>query len=375
MNSAFIWQELTWLMSMDKKTRITFLGDIFPAELAYTRNYGIRTQFEKHGGKPWVKQIKDIVGEKDLLIANLESPLVNKKDIIKDTFYGHPSFTSFLRLSGIDFVNVANNHILEQGSKGFRQTIDFLEKAKIGIVGHQENGRSKISYIHLNGLKIAMAGFSNVDLEVIKDVNHFAILREDDVIEALSEMEKEGADFKILNFHWGNEYVHIPSITQRRMAYKFIESGADVIIGHHPHVIQPYEKYKDGHIFYSLGNFMFDYIHSKMISIGLVASLEIDALKRDEVNLRGVKLSYKNTVAPMPQLEFENFYAEIKNLYSEFCKMSDDDYQIHYNRMHKKNRFRRRVAMKTSILSEFFNVPLKHKSLLIKNVFSYYLKK
>jgi len=360
---------------MDKITRITFLGDIFPAELAYTRNYGIRTQFEKHGGKPWVKQIKDIVGEKDLLIANLESPLVNRKDIIKDTFYGHPDFTTFLKQSGIDIVNVANNHILEQGSIGFWQTINFLKKADIGIVGYQEKGRSNISYLELNGLKIAIAGFSNVDLEVIKDENHFAILREVGVIEALSKMEKEGAEFKILNFHWGNEYVHIPSIAQRRIAYKFIESGADVIIGHHPHVIQPYEKYKGGHIFYSLGNFMFDYIHSKMISIGLVASLEIDALKRVEVNLRGVKLSYKNTVAPMPQVEFEDFYAEINDLYSEACKMADDDYQQYYDKMLRKNHFWRRVAMKTSLLSEFFNVSLKNKDLLIKNVFSYYLKK
>jgi len=362
-------------MSMDKKTRITFLGDIFPAELAYTRNYGIRTQFEKHSGKPWVKQIKDIVGEKDLLIANLESPLVNSKDIIKDTFYGHPDFTSFLKKCGIDLVNVANNHILEQGSEGFKQTIGFLEKAEIGIVGHQENGRSKISYLELNGLKIAMAGFSNVDLEVIKDKNHFAILREADVIEALGEMEKHGADFKILNFHWGNEYVHIPSIAQRRMAYKFIESGADVIVGHHPHVIQPYEKYNGGHIFYSLGNFMFDYIHSKMISIGLVVTLEIDALKQVKVNHKGVILSYKNTVAPMPQLEFKDFYKEISDLYSEACKLTDDDYQQYYDKMLRKNHFWRRVAMKTSLLFEFFNVSLKNKGLLIKNVFSYYLKK
>ncbi len=153
---------------MHKKACITFVGDVFPAELAYTRNYGIRTQFEEHGSKPWVMQIKKIIGETDLLIANLESPLVNRKDIIKDTFFGHPDFTVFLRQSGIDIVNVANNHILEQGSYGFKQTISFLEKAEIGIVGHKVNGRSKILYLNQNGIKIAIAGFSNVDLEVIR---------------------------------------------------------------------------------------------------------------------------------------------------------------------------------------------------------------
>jgi len=359
---------------VSKNIRIKFLGDVFPAELDYTRNYGIRTQFLKHSGVPWIKQINEIIGDTDLVIANLESPLVDEKDIIKDTFYGHPEFASFLKKSGIDVVNVANNHILEQGSKGFKQTIDFLDKAGIGIVGYQENGRSRITYRNINGLKIAIAGFSNVDLEVIKDENHFAILREEDVIATLVEMKSNGADFKILNFHWGNEYVHVPSIAQRRMAYNFIENGADVIVGHHPHVIQPYEKYKNGHVFYSLGNFMFDYIHSKVISIGLVASVEINTTKQVKVELQGVKLSYKNTAVSMPPTEFEVFYSKISNLYRESCKMSDDNYQLAYKKEHRKNHLWRRFVMKTSLIQEFFNVSLKDKGLLLRNVFSYYLK-
>lgn len=354
--------------------KISLVGDIFPAELPFTIGFGIKSQFEIHKGKVWEKRIKSITGDSDIVIGNLESPLIKQETSVKDTFFGHPDFAKFLKSSGIGIVNIANNHILEHGSKGFEQTIDHLDIAGVGIVGHQENGRSRIFYKNINGLKIAIAGFSNVDLDVIKDENHFAILREEDVIASLHEMKSNGADFKILNFHWGNEYVHIPSITQRRMAYKFIENGADVIVGHHPHVIQPYERYKNGHIFYSLGNFMFDYIHSKMISIGLVVTLEIDKKKQVVVGLQGVKLSYQNTISPLPTEKFEVFYSNISDLYQESCKMSDDDYHINYKKMHLKNHFWRRVAMKTSLVQEFFNVRLKDKGLLLKNVFSYYLK-
>jgi poly-gamma-glutamate capsule biosynthesis protein CapA/YwtB (metallophosphatase superfamily) len=85
-------------------------------------------------------------------------------------------------------------------------------------------------------------------------------------------MQSNNADIKILSFHWGNEYIHHPSLGQRNLAYKCIEAGADIIVGHHPHVIQPYEKYKEGHIFYSLGNFCFDNLQSKQTRTGMIAS-------------------------------------------------------------------------------------------------------
>jgi len=257
-------------MNQEDMIGITLLGDIFPGELDFTQNYGIRTQFKKHKGIPWRKEIKKIVSDDDIVLGNLESPLVHEADAIKKTFFGDPEFVCFLRECGINVVNIANNHILEQGNEGFRSTIQALNNAELGIIGQSIDSKSKIFYIDVKGLKIAIAGFSNVDLHIIQNDNHFAVLNEDNVINTIESMEEHMVDLKILSFHWGNEYIHVPSIDQRKMAYKFIDNGADIIVGHHPHVIQPYEKYKHGHIFYSLGNFIFDYIHSRMVSFGLI---------------------------------------------------------------------------------------------------------
>jgi len=359
-------------MNQKEIIRISLIGDVFPGELAYTENYGIRSQFKRHKGTPWINKIKNLTGDNDLLIGNLESPLVEEKNTIKRTFYGHPNFASFLKTSGVNLLNVANNHILEQGPDGFRNTLNILNKSELDVVGYIEDKKSKIIYKSIKGLKIAIAGFSNVDLQVIQNDNHFAVLNENNVLTALKEMNDQKADLKILCFHWGNEYVHIPSMEQRKMAYKFIDHGADIIAGHHSHVIQPYEKYKDGHIFYSLGNFMFDYIHSEMVSIGLIASIEVDLKKQIKINLNGVKLSYKETVTSIPADKFLKYYSKIINQYDKFIKLSDTEYRNQYIKLHKKNRFQRRIAMKLSLFSEFIRIEPKDRSYLINNLFTYY---
>jgi poly-gamma-glutamate synthesis protein (capsule biosynthesis protein) len=362
-------------MEQTKFINIAFIGDIFPGELSYTQNYGIRTQFNNHRGIPWIAKIKSIIGENDIVIGNLESPLVSENESIKKTFFGNPKFVEFLKESGINILNVSNNHILEQGKNGFQSTISELSNSDINIIGESIDFESKILLKEVNGLKLALAGFSNIDLNFIKNDDDFATLTEENVLNVLEKMKKLKADLKILCFHWGNEYIHVPSLDQRKMAYKFIENGADIIAGHHSHVIQPYEKYKNGHIFYSLGNFLFDYIHSKKVSIGLVARLEAARSKKIKVILNGVKLSFKNTIEPIPKSSFDKHYNTIDKLYKQFSNLTEDEYENRYNKLLKSNRLQQRILMKTSIFNELIRINIKDKKLLITNIFNYYFGK
>lgn len=359
-------------MHFADKLLITFIGDIFPGELPYTQNYGVKTQFETHHGLFWLSEIKKILGESDLVIGNLESPLLDEGDAVKGTFWGKADFGSFLKSCGINIVNVANNHILEHGNLGFEKTIKVVDQAGIGIIGQAINLKSNIYTKVIKGFKIAIAGFSNIKLDGgQKDVT-YAILTDDNVLETLKSMGDQNADLKILCFHWGNEYVHIPSIEQRKMAYKFIDFGANIIVGHHPHVIQPYEKYKNGHIFYSLGNFIFDFIHSRKVSIGLSASIEVTKENVRLFALKGVKLSFTNTVELLPIDKFEKYYKTILLLYQKYSALPDVEYQQRYQALHKRNRFWQRIAMKKAIIDEFFRINTKDKAILIKNVILYY---
>lgn len=359
-------------MNQKNTINITFFGDIFPGELPFTLKYGIRSQFNRHKGKPWISKIKGILGDNDIIIGNLESPLVTEDDSLKKTFFGDPDFANFLKECGINVLNVANNHTLEQGNQGFSGTIGVLNKADLGVIGNNENSRSKILYKNVNNMKIAMAGFSQVDLHKIKNDDYFAVLDEDNVIKSLQEMEANNADVKILSFHWGDEYMYVPTLQQRKMAYKFVDNGADIIVGHHPHVIQPYEQYKNGHIFYSLGNFVFDFIHAKNVSMGMVASIEIKEGKQFNVDLKGVKLSYKNTVTLLSEAKFKKYYSRITKLYDRCKTMTDKDYQNSYRTTLKRNLLLQRIVMKTSLMNEFFRIKNNDKKFLLRNIFNYW---
>jgi hypothetical protein len=101
---------------MNQKVKIAFVGDIFPGERDITLNYGIKTQFEKHKGRLWIDRINSLLGDNDIIIGNLESPLISLNKTLKKTFYGNPDFAFFLKECGINVLNVANNHIMEQGN-------------------------------------------------------------------------------------------------------------------------------------------------------------------------------------------------------------------------------------------------------------------
>jgi len=354
--------------------KITIIGDIFPGELPYTVGYGIKSQFKAHEGIQWVNKIKNICGDNDLIIGNLESPLITEENAIKNTFFGDPKFAMFLKNSGINILNIANNHILEQGSTGFYSTINTLETLNLDVVGYIKEKKSKIVYKTINDIKIAIAGFSNVDLEVIKNETHFAILNEENLDDIIARMEKENADYKILCFHWGNEYINIPSLEQRKIAYRLIDKGIDIIVGHHPHVIQPYEKYKDGHVFYSLGNFMFDFLHSGIVRKGLSATIILEKKRVADVSLKGIKLSSKNTFNQMPRNEFNIYYQKIIKLYESLIIKSDKEYKKYYNRILKRNHLFQRIKMKFYIFEELFKLKLNKKKLLLTNVYNYHVK-
>lgn len=184
----------------------------------------------------------------DFNILNLEGPITNKKNCQDKqvNFKFNSSVASLLSENNINLVNLANNHIFDCLEEGAKDTRENLKEAGIDYFGGKKPKESyKIKKV--NGQKIAFVGIDQT-LKLI-EIDFFYNL--------ISKLKKEN-DYVFVNIHWGYEYDKLPSKAQKKTAHGLIESGADVIIGHHPHVIQPIEKYKDGVIFYSLGNFIFD---------------------------------------------------------------------------------------------------------------------
>ena len=200
----------------------------------------------------------------DINIANLESPIASGGSEFttkKFRFRAEPAVAKAIRAAGFNLVTLANNHSMDFGGQALAETRRHLDEAGvawIGAGGNLDEARLMALYT-LKGRRIAFLGYSLTQpLEFFAGKSRpgtapgYAKL----VVEDVARARKE-ADYVIVSFHWGQEASGETKEYQRSTAHRAIEAGADVIIGHHPHVLQGVERYKNGVIFYSLGNFAF----------------------------------------------------------------------------------------------------------------------
>ena len=227
---------------------------------------------------PFLK-IDSFLKNADLRIVNLEGPITNFKSVSNTInrmrFTISPEFLEPLA-NRFEILCLANNHLLDFGENGYEQTKQYLDGAGIKYFGDYKNRKENLSQIIFrNKIKIGFIGY-----HALADKNFEAIIGE---IEEL----KSQTDFIIVFAHWGAEYIKDPSSSQKEEARMFIDAGADLVLGSHPHVVQASEEYKGKKIFYSLGNFIFDQYFSQDTMQGL--GVEILLKKSND----GIKAKYK----------------------------------------------------------------------------------
>jgi poly-gamma-glutamate capsule biosynthesis protein CapA/YwtB (metallophosphatase superfamily) len=247
----------------DSRVKLSFVGDVI---FASTVENVLR---EKGFDYPYTN-VKSYLQNADLTIANMESPITSRGDEQKKEYvYRSPAeaLKAFAE-TGFDLVNLANNHILDYGVGGLLDTFDNLDKAGIKHVGAGRNVSEAFQpvIIEKKGIKIAFLGFSKVvptadwkagkykdgkDRPGVADTYALEM-----PIEAIKQA-KSNADLVVVIAHWGAERNDMPESYQRDFAKKYVDAGADLIIGGHPHVLQGFEPYNGKWIAYSTGNFLF----------------------------------------------------------------------------------------------------------------------
>lgn len=206
--------------------------------------------------------------EADFAIANIETTLAGEEY----AFSGYPLFNSppelaaTLKQSGFDLLNTANNHSLDRGMDGVINTIKHIEEAGLNYVGtaRSQEERERGFIFSQNDIKIAFYAYTygTNGIPIPSGSEYLVSLIDEALIKEDVERAKniEGVDLVIISLHWGNEYQRLPSGSQREIAERLIDVGVDIIIGSHPHVIQPAEIIKtekaEGLVLYSLGNFI-----------------------------------------------------------------------------------------------------------------------
>lgn len=201
----------------------------------------------------------------DFTIANLESPFTDKgqKQTKEYVYRSSPLALPALMQAGVDMVNLANNHIMDYGQVGLVDTMDYLDHAGMMRVGagHDDQEAYKPVIVEKKGRKIAVFGFSRVVPAVswYAAKGHPGVAGVYDSKRALEAIKKarEEVDLIVVIAHWGEERKDLHNKIQTDLAHSFIDAGADLIVGGHPHVLQGFEQYKGKWIAYSMGNFIF----------------------------------------------------------------------------------------------------------------------
>lgn len=238
---------------------IHFVGDIqFSGKVAEL--------LEKNGYDYPFQKLGNLFKDDDLTIGNLETPVTtggtgaaNKTYVYKSS----PKALAAMADAGFDAVNLANNHILDQGVEGLVDTLGYLKEYGIAHTGAGMNQDEAYAptYLERKGMKIALLGFSRVVPETSwkAEGNRAGVAEAYSSTAAVKAIQdaRNNADLVIVVAHWGVERVSTPNDDQTRLAHEFVDAGADLVIGGHPHVLQGMEYYKGKWIAYSTGNFIF----------------------------------------------------------------------------------------------------------------------
>ncbi|MBD3329911.1 AmmeMemoRadiSam system protein B [Candidatus Peregrinibacteria bacterium] len=282
----------------DRDLTIMAFGDLMPGRY-------VRTLMDRHGKDYIFENIRgpnnSFFKGADYIFANLEGPIKGQgyKSGTSLVFGFNENIAPFLKRYGFNLFTIANNHAVDQGWDGRTSTIESLNKHDIGWCGHpSEVDKESVFYDEINGKKLAFACFQDVTYRL-----------DDEAALNLIKEIRPNVDYLIVSIHWGVEYKHRPSESlEVSPGRAFVDAGADAIIGHHPHVVQSFEIYKDRLIFYSLGNFVFDQYWSVETQEELGIGLVLDDSPNGKMTSKAYLFPMKSE-ASKPRLMTEEEYA------------------------------------------------------------------
>jgi hypothetical protein len=326
------------------RVSLLFVGDIMQHESQLKAAYDPITQ--KYNYKKCFQFVKPLIQAADVAIGNLELPLGGKPYTGYPVFSGPDDFAKALKEIGFDVLVTANNHSLDRGKKGLERTIDVLDSLKILHTGTFKNtedySRSYPLVVEKNGIRVSILNYTYGTNGIpIPDGSVVNLLDTAVVSKDFEKAKNQNTDAIIAYIHWGSEYLSDPNFQQKALAEFLFRKGAKIVVGSHPHVLQPIQWIKpyDQLIAYSLGNF----ISAQRLRYrdgGTLLNLELEKISSDQgqnethiknasYNLTWVYLDSAKEFSILPVQDFESDTSAIKEresrqMFKQFASDSRD---------------------------------------------------
>jgi poly-gamma-glutamate synthesis protein (capsule biosynthesis protein) len=362
--STFRFEESKSIINTDSSVRISIsvVGDLMchAPQFEYSRVGKDSFDF-----KPVYRNVKKYLESSDFTFGNLETVTAGKEN---GGYTGYPffntpaSYITALKDVGFDLLVTANNHSLDRSEKGILKTISEIDSRNLNYVGtySSQRDRDSIRIFDVKGIRIAILAYSygTNDNPIPKGKNYLINLIEYELIEKdIQSARKDGAELVLVHFHFGEEYQREPVQFQKDVVNKTIELGADIIIGGHPHVLQPVNFYKtnnakldSGFVAYSMGNF-FSNQQNRYKDAGMILTLNIkkDFVKNifeiSGVNYLSTWVFKGNTTIGkeyviMPSTNISDTTISLSNSEKEKMNQSFDDTRFIINKYTKNSKLR-----------------------------------
>ncbi len=304
--------------------RVAAVGDLMLGDSAITVGYGLRSAYPGHSLSSALSGLSPRLRAADVAIGNLECVLtdagVGSSRWARDQMRGDPSYARVLRDTGFTALSVANNHALQHGELGFQSTVAALRSEGllvVGLRGTEPWHATPAMFSDSQGAVVAILGYSWRPRQFGEGRAPYADVQRHRVLEDVSRA-RDTCDSVIVSLHWGEEFVGQPSSDEIEFAHALVEHGADLIIGHHPHVVRPVELRGTAVIAYSLGNGATDMLWQDVLREGILLEVELGPRP---TNLRLTSTS----VDPHYQVHLRNQNPDLVR--SSVSASSDEDYR------------------------------------------------
>lgn len=230
------------VQAQNEEIKISFAGDCTLGNDKKVNYFADMVEKQNEDFSYFMKNVKPIFENDDYTLVNLETTFTDAENYSEKefNFKGDFNYVNILEEGSIEGVNIANNHTKDYLEKGYDDTIETLKNANIDY-----SGENNIHIEEIKGIKVGFIGFKKTNMSY------------DTIDKMLNEVKDEGAELIVASCHWGEEGEYQFNGNQQDIGRYLIDNGADIVIGHHPHVLQGIEEYNDKYIIYSLGNFCF----------------------------------------------------------------------------------------------------------------------
>lgn len=265
--------------SVDDRKTIEFVavGDVCMGDSPEGVGGGVHAAYERLNGRgqyPF-EHTAPIFKGADIVFGNLEVVL-SHKDMVRwklssMEMRGHPGGVERIADAGFTVLNVATNHTMQHGIGPFSETVEALRRRGLGVVGvaTADHKACVPQTMTVDGISVTLLGYAFEPDVYVKPPVGYAFGPDCDILGQIAAAKKQ-TDLVVCSLHWGVEFVGHPSASEEEFARQMVDAGADLVVGHHPHVIRRVERYGRGVIAYSLGNFVFDMTWNPAFRTGLV---------------------------------------------------------------------------------------------------------